>query len=107
MAEYSGLVFHREDSEQHNYHLLVARVTNGKRDAFMTKMAELGVQCVVQYYPLNRYDLYIKAGFGKANCPNTDLFFDNMVSFPFNHMMSNETFTEMIAITKKVITDLQ
>lgn len=107
MAEYSQLEFHREETERHNYHLLVARVTNGKRDAIMTKMAEASVQCVVQYYPLNRYDLYKKSGFGEASCPNTDLFFDNMVSFPFQHMMSDETFAELTAITKKVITKLQ
>ena len=107
MADFPQLEFHREDSERHNYHLLAARISNGKRDAFMSKMARAGVQCVVQYYPLNRYDLYKKAGFGEANCPNTDLFFDNMVSFPFHHMMSDETFTELVAITKRVITDLQ
>ena len=107
MVEFSELAFHREETDRHNYHLLVARVTNGKRDAFMAKMAEAGIQCVVQYYPLNRYDLYKKSGYGEANCPNTDLFFDNMISFPFHHMMSDETFAELIATTKKVITELQ
>jgi perosamine synthetase len=107
MANFPELEFHQEDSERHNYHLLVARISNGKRDDFMSKMAEAGVQCVVQYCPLNRYDLYKKAGYGEANCPNTDQFFDNMVSFPFHHQMSDELFSELIAITKKVITALQ
>jgi perosamine synthetase len=107
MSDFAELEFHREDSERHNYHLLVARVLNGKRDSFITKMAEAGVQCVVQYYPLNRYDLYKKAGYGKANCPNTDKFFDNMVSFPFHHMMSDEDFTKLIVTANKVFADLQ
>jgi perosamine synthetase len=107
MVDSPEFEFHREDSKRHNYHLLVARILNGKRDAFMCKMAEAGVQCVVQYYPLNRYDLYKKAGYGEADCPNTDQFFDNMVSFPFHHMMSDELFAELITITKKVITELQ
>lgn len=106
MREYTYLEFHREDSERHNYHLLVARVTNGLRDDIMTKMAQAGVQCVVQYHPLNRYDLYKKAGFGDANCPNTDQFFDNMISFPFQHMMSDEIFIELIETTKQVLSDL-
>jgi len=106
MAAYKELEFHREGTNRHNYHLLVARVTNGKRDIFMTKMAEVGIQCVVQYYPLNRYDLYKKAGYGRADCPNTDLFFDNMVSFPFSHMMSDETFSELIEATKDVLANL-
>ena len=106
MEDYSQLEFHREESERHNYHLLVARVTNGKRDIIMNKMADGGVQCVVQYNPLNRYDLYKKAGFGKADCPHSDLFFDNMISFPFQHMMSDKIFIELIDITKQVLTDL-
>jgi len=57
------LKFHRVDSRMHNYHLLVAEVRGGKRDIFMKKMSEeRGIQCVVQYYPLNRYDLYRKLG---------------------------------------------
>jgi len=106
LLDFSGLEFHRENSERHNYHLLVARVLNGKRDSFIKKMSELGVQCVVQYYPLNRYDLYKKAGFGKADCPNTDQFFSEMVSFPFHHMMSTKDLNFVINSTKKVLQEI-
>ncbi len=107
MADFPQLEFHREETKRHNYHLLVARVVNGKRNLFITKMVERGVQCVVQYYPLNRYDLYKKSGYGEADCPNTDQFYDNMVSFPFHHMLSNEKFSEMIDITCKVLRDIK
>jgi dTDP-4-amino-4,6-dideoxygalactose transaminase len=106
MIDFPQLEFHREASERHNYYLLAARVTNGKRDLFMSKMAEAGVQCVVQFYPLNRYDFYKQLGYGEADCPSTDQFFDNMVSFPFNHMLSDADFDEMIAITKKTLSTL-
>ncbi|NPA60682.1 MAG: DegT/DnrJ/EryC1/StrS family aminotransferase [Epsilonproteobacteria bacterium] len=102
------LKFHRVDSRMHNYHLLVAEVRGGKRDIFMKKMSEeRGIQCVVQYYPLNRYDLYRKLGFGEANCPNTDIFFDNMVSFPFHHMMSGDDFEYMLQSTKEIILEIE
>ena len=107
MEDYPELEFHREDSVLHNYHLLVTRVTNGKRDLFMSKMAEAGVQCVVQYYPLYRYDLYKKVGYGEADCPNTDQFFDNMVSFPFHQMLSNDNFDWMLATTQKILASLR
>jgi perosamine synthetase len=82
--------FYRVDNKSHNYHLLVAKINNGLRDDFIRKMSqEKSVQCVVQYYPLNRYNLYAKLGFDKADCPNADNFFDNMVSFPFNHHLSD------------------
>ena len=107
LADFSELEFHRVDTTQHNYHLLVARITNGKRDQFIKKMAnEEGIQCIVQYYPLYRYDLYKKANQGKANCPNTDKFFDNMISFPFHHMMSETDFDRMIEASRRVLVNL-
>ena len=100
LKQYDFMEFHRVDSERHNYHLLVTRVSNGKRDDIMKFMAyEKGIQCVVQYYPLNRYPLYQKLGFGEAVCPNTDLFFDNMISFPFHHWMSEQDFEYMLQST--------
>lgn len=108
LAEYPELEFHRVDSTRHNYHLLVARCTNGKRDAFIRKMAnEKGIKCVVQYYPLNRYDFYQKLGFGAADCPMTDLFFDNMVSFPFQHWMSDADFEYMQCMTVESLRELR
>jgi perosamine synthetase len=104
IAKNPELEFHKEDSERHNYHLLAARITSGERDRFIKKMSqEERIQCVVQYYPLYRYDLYRKVGQGEANCPNTDLFYDNMVSFPFNHMMSDKDFDMMIDSTKRCL----
>ena len=102
-SEFPDFEFHRVKTNQHNYHLLVARILNFKRDIFIQKIAEAGIQCVVQYYPLYRYDFYKKVGFGNANCPNTDKFFDNMVSFPFHHMISDEDFYWMIKKTKEII----
>jgi len=106
MKDFSDLIFHKENSTRHNYHLLVAQFTNGKRDKFITKASELGIQCVVQYYPLNRYDLYKKLGYGKADCPNSDNLFDNMVSFPFQHMMNDNDFNFMVDCTKKILSKL-
>ena len=107
LQDYPELLFHRENSKRHNYHLLVAKVTKGNRDEFIQMMAEdYRIQCVVQYYPLYRYDLYQKSGFGSASCQNTDNLFDNMVSFPFNHMLKESDFQYMldstIAVLKKI-----
>jgi dTDP-4-amino-4,6-dideoxygalactose transaminase len=104
LKKYDALEFHRVDSVRHNYHLLVARVTNGRRDDIIKFMAyEKKIQCVVQYYPLNRYPFYQRLGFGEADCPNTDLFFDNMISFPFHHWMSDYDFEYMLQSTNQVL----
>jgi dTDP-4-amino-4,6-dideoxygalactose transaminase len=108
LKDYSELEFHRVDTTRHNYHLLAARMTNGKRDKFIRKMAqEKGIQCVVQYYPLNRYPLYQKIGFGDADCPNTDNFFDSMISFPFHHWMSDDEFEYILKSTEDVLKSLR
>jgi len=107
MADCTQLQFHREESSRHNYHLLVAKVAGGLRNEFIRRMArDHGVQCVVQYYPLNRYPFYQKLGFGGANCPNTDEFFDNMVSFPFHHYISNEDLALMEIAIRQVLREL-
>lgn len=107
LADCSQLQFHREPSERHNYHLLVAKVTDGLRDEFVRRMAhQQGVQCVVQYYPLNRYPFYQKLGFGQANCPATDEFFDNMVSFPFQHSLPAEDLLLMETAIRQVLQEL-
>jgi perosamine synthetase len=108
LSEFIELEFHRVDDTKHNYHLLVAYVKNGKRDEIMKRLVyDKKIKCVVQYYPLNRYPLYQKLGFGEADCPNADMFFDNMISFPFQHWMSDEDFAYMLESTKQVMEELR
>lgn len=108
LADYPELEFHRVDSARHNYHLLAARMTNGRRDDFIRAMHDKhGVKCVIQYMPLNRYDFYVKLGLGQAKCPNADAFYDTMVSFPFQHRLTEEEFDHMLAATKSVLRELR
>lgn len=84
LSDFELLSFHKEFSTRHNYHLLAARVDGGLRDDLMRCLfADFGVQTVVQYNPLYRYPLYQSLGFDSADCPHTDHFYDNMISFPF------------------------
>jgi perosamine synthetase len=107
LSDFPELEFHRVLSSRHNYHLLAAKLNNGKRDKFIRKMAhDKKIQCVVQYYPLNRYPLYQKAGFGHANCPQADDFFDNMISFPFHYRLTNDELDYILQSTKEVLKEL-
>lgn len=108
LTDFPELEFHRVDTPRHNYHLLVASLRNGKRDAFIRSMYyEYGIKCVVQYIPLNRYAFYQKLGLGHADCPNADAFFDSQVSFPFQHWLTDEQFSFMLSATQKVLQQLQ
>lgn len=110
LADHPELEFHRVNNPRHNYHLLVARMTSGqeKRDMMMRRMHDgMGIKCVVQYIPLNRYDFYRRLGLGEANCPNADTFFDTMISFPFQHWMPEDDFNYMLESTRKVLAELR
>jgi len=96
---------------KHVYHLLTAKYEgkNGKTNHNMIKMLfyEYNIKVIVQYYPLYRYPLFQKMGFGTANCPNTENFYNNMISFPFHLWMSEEEFNYMISCTKKTLEKLR
>lgn len=106
LSDYPELVFHRVDNTRHNYHLLAAFMDGSveRRDDFIRRMFhEHGIKCVVQYYPLNRYDFYRKLGFGTARCPNADAFYDHMVSFPFQHSLTDEETQYMLDSARKTL----
>lgn len=106
LADYPQLEFHRVETRRHNYHLLAARMQGGPkmRDRFIHDMwHKKGIKCVVQYLPLNRYDFYQKLGYGEADCPQADAFFDSMVSFPFQHWLGEEEFDYMVEATREVM----
>jgi len=113
LSEYPELSFQKvPDGYFHCYHLLSAmydRSTYGKTNhAFIDLMAfTYGIKVIVQYYPLYRYPMFIRAGFGEAGCPNTDRFYDNMVSFPFHHWLSEEEIDYMIECTRKTLDQLR
>ena len=105
LERFSLLKFHRVDSDRHTYYLLVAEWLGAvnQRDQFIQLLYEkYSIQCIVQYYPLYRYDLYKKVGLGKADCPNTDQFFDHMISFPFHHWLSDDDVDYIIESINKV-----
>ena len=102
----NDLIFHRNfENKRHVYHLLVAYCSSVKlRDFLISELySKYKIQCVVQYYPLYKYPLFSKKGFKKANCPNTEKFFDNMISFPFHHWMPSRDFNRIISATNQLI----
>jgi len=79
------------------HHLLPIKIltSNYKTDAdlvFTKLYKDYGIQCAKQYYPLYRYDLFQKSGHSEARVPITDNFYDNQVSLPFHHWISDEDF---------------
>lgn len=113
LSLFGELKFQRIDHPSaHSHHLLVAKYDGretGKTSHDLIKLLSegYGIKTIVQYYPLYRYDLFKKMQMDKADCPNTDDFFDNMVSFPFHLWMSDKDFDYLIESTASALTKLR
>jgi len=109
LADCPELVFPTvSEPRAHVYHLMAARVDNIDRDALMERL--LGVhqiKCIVQYIPLNRSPLFRAFGLGEADCPNTDAFFDNMISFPWWSDMPDDVLDYMIESVRAAVAALR
>jgi dTDP-4-amino-4,6-dideoxygalactose transaminase len=109
LAGYDEIAFQATPDDCENvYYCLPARYDgpgNGRgRDDFMARMAfHHRVRMAVQYYPLYRYPIFQKAGFGDAACPETDRFFDAMVSFPPQEWMPDDQFDYMVAAARETL----
>ena len=112
LSSFKELQFNIEfNSKKHVYHLLSAYYKPSKkinRNSLMEMLfKKYSIKCAVQYYPLYRYSLFKKMGLEKHRCPNTDIFFDNMISFPFHIWMSDKEFDYMILSIEKSLIQLR
>ena len=65
------------------------------------------LQCIVQYWPLNRAELFHNFGFGDADVPQTNRFYDNMISFPWWSDMPDDLIDQMADRTRQAIEELR
>lgn len=99
------------EKQRHVYHLLSAMVLKTKNinnhKIIYNLFKDYGIKCATQYYPLYKYPLFKKMGHSKARCPNTEIFFSNMISFPFHVWMSDKEFSYLIDSVNNVIKKLK
>ena len=88
--------------------LYLSKSSEVNRDDLIRLLSEeFRVQPVVQNNPLYRYPLLQKAGFEEANCPNTDFFFDNMLSLPFYEWYTYDQLDYLVSSVIKAIKSLR
>lgn len=113
LEDYPEIEFQRvPDGCEHVYHLMASRYnathSGRKRDDLIRLLRQkYNVNVIVQYWPLYRSELFKKFGFGEADVPQTDRFFDNMVSFPWWSDMSDELLDDMAARTRSALDELR
>lgn len=112
LAKFEEIVFHKSEKKlRHVYHLLSAYYKPRKlinRNHLIEKLYKnFSIKCAVQYYPLYKYPLFKKMGFGNNKCINTEKFYNNMISFPFHVWMNNKEFNYLINSVKKSLIELR
>ena len=112
LSEFNEINFNKSyKNRRHVYHLLSCYYNPRKgvnRNNLIKKLYErYSIKCAVQYYPLYKYPLFKKMGFRKHKCPNTEKFFNNMISFPFHVWMTDKQFNYMILSVKKALIELK
>ena len=93
-------------SKQHANHLFPIKLINNKidRDYLINKLSvDYGIQAIVQFYPLNRYDLFKKNKITTDSLTNTNNFFDNMLSLPFSATITTHQVDVMVSSIRKII----
>jgi perosamine synthetase len=94
-----------------SWHLYVLRLDlerlSADRNAFITRMSELGVACSVHFIPLHLHEHYRRAyGYRAGDFPRAESEFRRCVSLPIYPDLSDEEIEYVIAAVKHVIDEL-
>ena len=81
--------------------------TTRRNDLMDILVNKYKMRCIVQYYPLYRFPLFQKMGFGGHACPTLDAWWDDSFSFPWWCGMTDETITYMVESVKAAVKTLK
>ena len=73
-------------------------------------MCTNGIQCAKQYQPLYRYHLFDKDSKDIENkklLPNTDLFYDQMISVPFHENLAKDDLQFILQTLLTVVNNIK
>jgi len=97
---------------EHVHHLMAARFDSDSphlhRDDLIRRLFEkYELKCIVQYWPLYRSELFRRFGFDIASVPETDRYFDSMISFPWWSDMSDELVDDIAGRVSAAVKELR
>ncbi len=113
LSDYDELDFqHVPEGCEHAYHLMCARYDGQRygvaRDTVFALLRDkYNVKVIVQYWPLYHSELFRSFGFGEANVPETDRFYENMISFPWWSDMSDDLIDDMADRTRQALVEMR
>jgi dTDP-4-amino-4,6-dideoxygalactose transaminase len=77
------------------------------RDDLLEMLNKYNLKAIVQYWPLNRSSLFKTFGWGQADVPVTDHYFNNMIGFPWWSDMPDELIDDMAERTRLSLEELR
>jgi perosamine synthetase len=95
-----GLVLLDGDVEQAYPFLCAARVLDGRRDALVRALREDGIQAWMHYVPNHLQPAFATTG---ADLPVTEQLYDELVSFPLYHELSDDGVDRVVAATRSFL----
>ncbi len=113
LRSFKYLKFQKNKRNYKNVHHLLPALIDSKivkfnRDDFIQIMSKkYKIQVIIQYLPLYRYHFFKKKNFYPKKLNVTDFFYDNMISLPFHHWMSERDLEYLIESIKKTLIFLE
>lgn len=92
---------------QYIMHFDGAKLGKTRNDLLDLMTAKYRVRCIVQYYPLYRYPLFQKMGYGDHQCPVLDQWWDESFSLPWWCGIDDESLEIMTGSLRSAIEDLK
>ncbi|WP_339706585.1 DegT/DnrJ/EryC1/StrS family aminotransferase [uncultured Kriegella sp.] len=90
-----------ENCNCHVFHQYTLRITNGKRDALVQRLGEVGIPCGVYYpIPLHKQKAYADERYTEADFPVTNQLVKEVISLPMHTELDDE---QIAYITSTVI----
>lgn len=80
-----------EDCDCHVFHQYTLRITNGQRDALVSRFAELQIPCGVYYpIPLHRQKAYLDERYREQDFPVTNQLVQEVIALPMHTELDDE-----------------
>ena len=106
LKNYNVSVLDHSNSSGHLYLMRFLDKDEDYRNAFINRMAELGVACNVHYKPLPLLTAYKNLGFDIKSYPNAHNMYHNEVTLPLHTCLSDEDVDYVIEAIHQVIGEM-
>lgn len=94
-------VIPENENEFHSYHLFVIKLTDPRTRLDLYEfLGERGIHCQVHYIPVYWHPYYRESGYRDVMLPNTESFYERILSLPMYPALTNEELEHVLSSLK-------